>query len=443
MDEARVLLIGAASDGRFAVVPFINGRNLSEIDAIVWSPHAVASEWKGREGEFHKRYLEIVEWVKSGQTLIVLGPIGGKLEYHEWDATKRQNERRVLNFATSQLFSGVRFVEKHGHSVSYVGPDHPSFEMHVGAIGYSALMLGDGFVPLLTVGGPRGGREFVGGYRRVGEGLVIFVPYPGTERDYYFTSLLELAPLLKEQQSELPEWAASFQTAAERDARIALDDLTASIAKIQKQMGPLSDAIDRHQFLKHLFTSKDEDFSQAVATALTELGLKVVAGPKAEADLLAWDGKRVLAIEAKGLEGSAKRKNVTQSWGWKGHADRAQQSAAEDLKRDVVMQAYKEKLSGLGVSPEPNDDADTKAVAVIGTYRKTPLDQRTGADFPGNAVDEAARHGVCLLTGLQLLGMLLAVRSGALKKSAAIESLFATTGVLPEFATWNGFLSKH
>jgi hypothetical protein len=77
---------------------------------------------------------------------------------------------------------------------------------------------------------------------------------------------------------------------------------------------------------------------------------------------------------------------------------------------------------------------------VIGTYRKLPLIGRIRPDFPEPHPGQIELSGTCALTGLQLLGLVLQVRSAPESKEAIRDRLFKTHGVFPDAADWRSFL---
>src|SRR5262249_27307189 len=151
-----------------------------------------------------------------------------------------------------------------------------------------------------------------------GDGKIIFVP-PAENEHYqqYLVSLKGLPSLITRQQAVLPEWAAQFQTDAEQRAKSLIAKLTEEIAPLKKKIQEQEAAIGELSQLKQLFAGSGDEFKDAVALALTELGLKVADGPYPRADLLATDGTNVSAIEAKGLEGSARESNLAQALRWR------------------------------------------------------------------------------------------------------------------------------
>jgi hypothetical protein len=171
---------------------------------------------------------------------------------------------------------------------------------------------------------------------------------------------------------------------------------------------------------------------------LKELNLTVVEGPHPRADLLATNGVRFAAIEAKGLEGPTKEKDVRQVVQWMAEVDRA--LAPDDEQMDADLCRYVELLATLKLETQ-KDGSDCKGLLIIGTYRKLPLAERVEESFPEPVTRVLARSDVCALTGLQLLGLVLEGRRDPSLKPMIIKELFETRGVLKRALNWNEFLT--
>jgi hypothetical protein len=92
-----------------------------------------------------------------------------------------------------------------------------------------------------------------------------------------------------------------------------------------------------------------DSFKIAVAAALSELGLRVVDGPHPRADLLVSDGTRLGAVEAKGLEGSARENNLRQAERWTAEVRSAVSSTPERRAADPDLPRYAEQIEKLGI----------------------------------------------------------------------------------------------
>lgn len=235
----------------------------------------------------------------------------------------------------------------------------------------------------------------------------------------------------------MPDWVSRFQTPDEVAVLQKIAKLETEIRELKKRIELEQQLISQSEELKQLVAGSGVDFRTAVAAALKELGLQVVEGPHSRADLLATNGKRLFAIETNALDGCARESNVTQASRWAADVDSTLWLAADE--RDSDLLGYAEQIAKLNF--ETQDDPNCKGIAVIGTFRKIPLDQRTEEDFPDPVMRMLNRSKVCAMTGLELLGVCLRSRQHAELRSAFQEALFTTDGVLEMSNGWISFLT--
>jgi hypothetical protein len=163
-------------------------------------------------------------------------------------------------------------------------------------------------------------------------------------------------------------------------------------------------------------------------------------GPHPRADLLASNGVRAAAIEAKGLDGNAREANFRQVERWKAEVNSAQTLPEDERASDPDLRRYAEKLGFLGeFSDEPGN---CKGLMVIGTFRNTLLDKRNLPDFPDNVARLLAQAGVCGLSGLQLCGLVLMARQDPTIKEKIVDTMYSTSGVLKMALNWREFLKE-
>jgi hypothetical protein len=158
-----------------------------------------------------------------------------------------------------------------------------------------------------------------------------------------------------------------------------------------------------------LFTGTGRSLELAVRRALEALGFDVSEGAPGRDDLVAQYGGRVAVLEVKGTSKSAGEYQAAQLEKWVSDYYFTQQ-----------------------VRP--------KGILVVNAFRELPLRERTEAAFPNQMLEYSERREHCLLTGLQLLGAVLAVEQDSSRRDQMIESLFATNGVYPGFQDWSAFL---
>jgi hypothetical protein len=93
-------------------------------------------------------------------------------------------------------------------------------------------------------------------------------------------------------------------------------------------------------------------------------------GPRGRADLITYDGKRVGAIEAKGLEGGAKEANLRQTERWVADVRSALVATEDQKKADIDLAHYAERLVELD-APVGSEETtvECKGIMLIGTFR--------------------------------------------------------------------------
>ncbi len=395
----------------------LNSPNLNEFDAVIWHPSNTLIEISSQGyhenfvNAFRKKISELVEWASRGHSLIVItstpiNPItyvsGGKQLSHRLDQ--------------EEPFAGVTFERATGKLIEFCGPASLEALMAVDWLHYSVILKSKDMIPLLKVSKSRfGSDQLVGGIKKIGKGLVVFVPPLKDEAalafsEVHYTNLASVSEHFEPLPDELPDWTARYQMDAERAALNHIAKLEAQIGALQLQVSEQLEVVQTAQSLKQLFVGTGDALVNAVAEAMKELGLKIADGPRGRADLIGYDGARVVALEVKGLEGSAKENNLRQTERWVADIRSALTSSTEQTATDTDLGVYAEKLRELGV-PE-GVDINCKGIMVIGTHRKMPLADRNEPSFPDPVARPINRSEVCALSGLQLLGLLLETKKG-------------------------------
>jgi hypothetical protein len=446
MDNERVLIIGPG--GLFRKSTLISGTHLEEFKVIIFHPSTVIEEWRSAPGQQRaikiRAHIEnLIEWVKRGNSLIILDakPLPVQLEYLASRRLKISYE--LLKDAP---FADIQFMPASGQLIEFCGP--PSAQQVMAPLlpqlHYQTILQSKELSPLLKVSrGQQGGNQIVGGFKRLGGGLIIFLPPCRDQHfiDYYHLALASLPEHLTVKTQGLPAWATKFQTKDEKVAWQKITGFNENISEIRNQISEQDAIVSSVQPLKQLFAGSGDEFAEAVEKALRELGAKVVKGPRHRADLIAYYGQSLAAIEAKGLEGGSKEANLRQTERWVADVRSALVATAEEKEADIDLATYAEKLVELGV-PVGSEEAavQCKGVMVIGTYRKTPVSDRKEPNFPEPVERTINRSGVCALSGLQLLGLLLRAREDQRQSAKILELLFSTIGVVSECIDWTEFL---
>jgi hypothetical protein len=384
------------------------------------------------------RLKAIDDWTGHGHTLIIVLRNVGQLIC----------EGIPYGLHTLPIFNSINYDETSGTQIEYCGPSAAEefFTSWTKLLRYDLIISAPKLKPLLRVQrGSSGLAQLVGGALKKGTGQIILVPRPcaGPGMDGHLQYLRDLAglPELIQEPSALPGWTANFQTADEAQARDNIDVLRLQISEIENTIRMEEEKISQARRLKTLFVGSGKAFVAAVSDALTELGLRVINGPHPRADLIALDDTHgILVIEAKGLDGCAREKNLRQAESWVTDVRNTFASSEAELKADSDVQRYANTLAELGISLPAQQDINIKGVMVIGTFRTTELDKRVEPDFIDPVVRATSRSGVCAITGLQLLLMIFQTRKDPTFKPKFIEQLFTTSGQLALDITWKDFL---
>lgn len=439
----RRLFIGSDFGTGEGSVGFLSNRNFHESNLIVWTPSSVIAEMtlhgnpipKGTVDILARRLEHLKEWVSQGHTLILVGhtPVPYRYKAHPSSIHSALERYAPLDEVSFRIAAGTR--------VEYCGPSSVAdlFTKHLQVLRYDVILGGANLTPLLRVAlGSPGATQIVGGYRRFGDGLIVYLPPSGGNSSQwaaYINDASKLPDALVSQPSELPVWIDHYQTTNDKEAFAKIGDLTDQVTDLQNQIEAQQGVVQNSRDLKRLIFDTGSSFANAVAAALTELELQVVDGPHPRADLLASNGVRFAAVEAKGVEGPTRERDIRQTVQWMAEVDSALATNSEDADPDLSR--YVEQLGKLEVN---RDGSDCKGLLVMGTFRKTPLAERTQSSFPEPVTRVLERADVCALTGLQLFGLVVQSRDDPSLKPTILKELFETRGVLQRTLDWNEFL---
>ncbi len=246
----------------------------------------------------------------------------------------------------------------------------------------------------------------------------------------------------------LPGWADSLKTKRERQLELKLLELEAERQSLLDQINYLKGDLGNVLWIKALVSSQNVTFEESVISALKSLGYKVCKGPESHADILAWDSHTLLVVEARGIEGPAKKRDIFQCAGWVNEVSMAQLLTEDE--RQAVHQEYIECLKSIDVPIDESNDDDgdiitPRGVLIMNTFCDAPLEDRPigredTPDFLDNKLAEDNK--LLAVTGLQLMCMVLA-SGDDLAQIREIRSRFATqSGILKEYTDWKSLLDQ-
>lgn len=444
------LFVGSNYGAEGETIRLLGTRNFNETNVIFVSHLSLVSEFldPGHAVQWllysilERRLTELNDWVSRGHTLVVIGASSVSFVY----AT---NINKGITTRLEQIspLDRIEFTSASGSRVEYCGPPvaEEVFSDVLGRLKYESLLKGEDVIPLLRVAAATGGgaSQVVGGYRKIGLGLVVYVPlFSGTseQNKAYFDHLVRLASLLKVPATQLPDWVDQYQSKLEEVSAKKIAVLEKEASDLNKRIDAERDAMEAHKAMKVLLAGTGTAFANAVADALRELGLPVVDGPHPRADLLSAHGRRFIAVEAKGVDGPVRETQFRQTERWVAEVNSTVGSSAEELKADPDLNRYAIELAKMHLPFDALSD-DCKGLLVVGTFRSTPLAERNSPDFPEPVIRLLNRSKVCGLTGAQLYSLVMEVRDNPPAKPEIVNEIMNTCGVLSRGQDWSKYLT--
>jgi hypothetical protein len=254
----------------------------------------------------------------------------------------------------------------------------------------------------------------VGELVRCGSGWLVTIPDCDGGLDRLAAPLLELARRLREGRdaaSSSPTWLDDFFIEGEAELHAAVAERGQALDDAQCAFEASQALLVGGVRIKELIHGTDEPFRLAVADAFEELGFEVDRTDGYRWDLLLKVGDQPLVVEVKGVKGSAAEAHAAELEKW--------------------SSTYFEKHGG----PIP------KSVLVVGTYREWQPDARQEADFPDQMLAYARLKAQCLMTGMQLLGLVLEARKNSASKANIVQDIRECLGVFPRYRRWEEVLT--
>jgi hypothetical protein len=426
-------------------VPLLGTLNLNEHELIVLSTYSLREEIAASGGtktivseaqdkSVIARLRELSEWVRAGNSLIVRchnpQPIG-----------VLRNGKPAEFFV--ELYSPVDLIKltpKSGTRAHVVPSQREVSELLTPYLtSYNVVMSGEGLIPLITVQAARnasGPPDVVAGYMPLEKGLIVFAPGWGNEGGNFWKALVKLPAILRRERPALPDWVDNFKTADEVENALNITAKKAKAEKLLVDVAALESQREQLRHLKSLFTATGAPFEESVRDALSELGFEAVAGPHPRADILAFDGNRVAAVEAKGIEGAAREEHARQVMVWSKEVDFALSTPLDEAASDQVIGDYKAKLRELDLTGR-DESLDCKGILVLGTFRSQLLPDRTQHSFGENVEMLLKREDVCAMTGLQLYCLVITARAEPEKRETIRAAIMQARGVLEAANDWS------
>jgi hypothetical protein len=244
----------------------------------------------------------------------------------------------------------------------------------------------------------------------------VFLPSPTNTikavETEFFNDLKETLIALRSsfEQSTLPEWTDTFHLFNETHIREEIHQHQSQIDQLAALLKEKENALGDICRYKYLFTSSGDELESAVKDVFMKIGFEILQGEEYREDLIIKYENKVAVVEIKGVNGCAAEKHAAQLEKW--------------------AASYFEKT---GVAPKP--------ILIVNAFKDLPLDRRTEKPFPHQMLSYSQSRNHCLLTTVQLFGILNDILKDVVKKDALIASLFSTSGLFEGFNEWSNFIT--
>ncbi|RYF97096.1 MAG: hypothetical protein EOO02_21215 [Chitinophagaceae bacterium] len=221
---------------------------------------------------------------------------------------------------------------------------------------------------------------------------------------WFYGQIRQIFSHLNDDLSEIvgsaPDWV--------NDIKLENQELMSNeIARLSEEKKNIEARIERQEalhlnysILKSILFTSGKFLEKGIATVMTHLGIQHLVPPGSETDLIISEEDEYIAVEIKGVTGSASLKNSRQLEDW------------------------------VNKTADQYDQEEVKGLLLLNCYHTLPLDQRVEIIFPPNVVDFSKKRGHCLMTTTSLFHMVKEFDSGKLDKKQILALIRTTEGVL-------------
>jgi hypothetical protein len=209
----------------------------------------------------------------------------------------------------------------------------------------------------------------------------------------------------------LPSWVKQYQVDGEFELRERIRDAGQKVEEARAALTDAQTELDGLESRKRLVTGTGRPLELEVRKVFEALGC-VVEEPEPGRDdwRLVFPGGEAAVVEVKGVGASAAEKDAAQLEKW-------------------VANHLEER----GVLP--------KGILIANAWRETDLAERTEPSFPDQMIPYSKARGHCLVTGLQLLGILQDVEADPSRRDHWCKKLLQTKGKLVGVDDWTKILT--
>jgi len=413
-------------------INFFSNNTILDADLIIWdvnnstnfpgNPNTVSEVTRKQYEEFKsgidKRKKEFEEFFQIGRPLIIINPI---FVNHSYTLSGESSDKHYyLNFLDSIDLPEPEIELANGQNITCISEKFASDYLHhkKDTFFYEYTFPNSKGIPLFYI---KGTKYVVSQYYEISNGHIVFIPLfnvnlqDPNNRELFLNStfmfLDEIRKFKKKRKLVVPEWTSNYSIAGESTERSKLEVLRSRKVKLEKQIANQQDIFNKFIQLKALFSSSGKDLEDIVELAMKDFDFDTERQNNNRHDILIKIKTKIAVVEVKGVVKSAAEKHLAQLQKW---------------------------ISSYHIE----HDYNPKGILVINTYMNTELEKRSEQDFPVQMLTYAKQMKHCLVTGIQLLCMLLDYNSKKISQSKVIKLLFETVGPLEYTKSLNNFVER-
>lgn len=439
---------------------FTSDTSCFDYDLVIWDPRGALDayqrqypgEYRGlprldesssvaSQADIARRRAEFREFVEGGRTLIVIVrprqafyfDTGGR----SYSGTGK-NRQTTVSVDESDIWDAlpldVSLTSAAGRKIQSCGVAEFSqlWRDFRDVFAYVAIVSGPDLTPVFTVAGTN---KMVGAISRwTSGGSIVLLPAPNlrghddlddwdeelSEEDgdedkstgaEFQRALCDLARLLSQagDVEPAPEWSERYRVAGETAVRNHIALKEREVQEARAQLAVLQSELDQHESRKRLITGTGKALELEVRKVLEALGGEVNEPEPGRDDWKVLFPEGSAVVEVKGLNGSAGEKDAAQLEKWVAN-----------------------HLEETGES--------TKGLLVVNGWRGTAVSERTQPVFPDQMLKYSVARGHCLVSGLQMLGILGEVEAKPARAAFWRKQLLKTDGQMEGMDQWETIL---
>jgi|GEM_PF-1833617 len=199
---------------------------------------------------------------------------------------------------------------------------------------------------------------------------------------------------------ESPSWLKDHTFKEEEKLKIVSVSLKKQMDELENRILINSESIYNYNVFKSVLYTSGKHLEIGVGKCLEKLTIKHFFPSGFETDLVINDGEVLIAIEIKGVSGSASLRNSRQLEDW--------------------VNRISEKY----------DREDVKGLLIINSYNNIPVKERNEINFPPNVIEFSRARKHCLMTTITLLKLISDFDDKIINKNDILELIQNTQGEL-------------